>query len=147
MATPVTLRPARAGDLAFCRRLYYEAMRPTIQLLFGWDEARQDAVFAQQWLVDEVTIIRQDDRDIGWLQSGGADGAIFVKQLYLDEAFRNLEIGTNVLQGVMDQAQRGRLAVTLAVVKDNPARRLYERLGFRVTHEDLYKVYLRRDPA
>ena len=27
-------------------------------------------------------------------------------------------------------------AVTLGVVKTNPARRLYERLGFRITHAD-----------
>jgi hypothetical protein len=26
------------------------------------------------------------------------------------------------------------------------ARRLYERLGFRVTHEDQHKVYMRRQP-
>jgi len=32
------------------------------------------------------------------------------------------------------------------VVKINPARRLYERLGFSVTHEDLHKVYMRREP-
>jgi ribosomal protein S18 acetylase RimI-like enzyme len=37
-------------------------------------------------------------------------------------------------------------AVTLGVVKTNPALRLYERLGFRVTHEDDRKFYMRRGP-
>ena len=36
-------------------------------------------------------------------------------------------------------------AVTLGVVKTNPARRLYERLGFRITHEDDRKFYMRRE--
>jgi ribosomal protein S18 acetylase RimI-like enzyme len=30
------------------------------------------------------------------------------------------------------------------VVKTNPALRLYKRLGFRVTHEDDRKFYMRR---
>jgi RimJ/RimL family protein N-acetyltransferase len=30
-------------------------------------------------------------------------------------------------------------------VKTNPARRLYERLGFRITHEDDRKFYMRRE--
>jgi ribosomal protein S18 acetylase RimI-like enzyme len=37
--------------------------------------------------------------------------------------------------------------VTLGVVKTNPAKRLYERLGFRVTNEDERKLYMRREPS
>jgi hypothetical protein len=33
------------------------------------------------------------------------------------------------------------------VVKINPARRLYERLGFTVIHEDERKLYLQWDPS
>jgi ribosomal protein S18 acetylase RimI-like enzyme len=36
--------------------------------------------------------------------------------------------------------------VRLSVAKINPALRLYERLGFRVTHEDARKFYMKRDP-
>jgi ribosomal protein S18 acetylase RimI-like enzyme len=32
-------------------------------------------------------------------------------------------------------------------MKVNPALALYERLGFRITHEDEYKVYMRADPV
>jgi len=34
----------------------------------------------------------------------------------------------------------------MAVMKINPAIRLYERLGFRITHADEYKFYMRADP-
>jgi ribosomal protein S18 acetylase RimI-like enzyme len=33
------------------------------------------------------------------------------------------------------------------VVKFNPARALYQRLGFRIVGEDAHKLYLRRDWA
>jgi ribosomal protein S18 acetylase RimI-like enzyme len=47
---------------------------------------------------------------------------------------------------VIGWLQTASTAVTLGVVKTNPARRLYERLGFRVTHEDQYKFYMLRRP-
>ena len=37
--------------------------------------------------------------------------------------------------------------MTLAVVKINPAKRLYDRLGFRVAGEDERKFYMRREPG
>jgi ribosomal protein S18 acetylase RimI-like enzyme len=37
-------------------------------------------------------------------------------------------------------------AIALAVVKTNPALRLYQRLGFRITDEDNRKFYMRREP-
>lgn len=37
------------------------------------------------------------------------------------------------------------VAATVSVVKSNPARRLYERLGFALTHEDKRKAYVRRE--
>ena len=36
--------------------------------------------------------------------------------------------------------------MTLGVVKINPAKWLYDRLGFRITHEDDRKFYMRREP-
>ena len=48
---------------------------------------------------------------------------------------------------LIEEATHAQKAITLGVVKINPARRLYERLGFRVTHEDQHKVYMRREPG
>ena len=147
MRDAVTLRPALPADLPYCREVYYEAMRPTIERLFGWDAARQDARFERQWAVEEVAIILDGGADIGWMQTADADGAIFLKQIYVEAPSRNRQIGTHILWSVLDQAKRHGLAVTLGVMKDNPARRLYERLGFRPTHEDMRKIYLRCSPG
>jgi len=45
---------------------------------------------------------------------------------------------------IAEAAGAGR-AVTLGVVKTNPAKRLHDRLGFRVTHADEHKFYMRRE--
>ena len=44
--------------------------------------------------------------------------------------FRNQGIGSALLQGVLGEAAESNRAVHLSVVEGNPARRLYQRLGF-----------------
>jgi GNAT superfamily N-acetyltransferase len=147
----IALRPAQAADLAFCRRIEHETMRWIIDDLFGWDEAKQVENFARAWRAEEVRIITvgaaDGRRDAGWLQTAPDDDAIFVKSIYLDRPFQRQGIGARVMRIVIDEAQQQSKAVTLGVVKINPARRLYGRLGFYVMEDDEYKFYMRRDAA
>ena len=106
----------------------------------------QVAGFRQRWDVTQVRIITTDGTDIGWLQSFAKDDALFLAQLFVDSTLRRQGIGTEVVKGLIEESASAGRAVTLGVVKTNPALRLYERLGFRTTHEDERKFYMRRDP-
>jgi ribosomal protein S18 acetylase RimI-like enzyme len=145
VAPPIALRPARPADLVFCRRVEHETMRWIVEKLFGWDEGQQVEKFARKWNVDEVRIITVATEDAGWLQTAPVEDAVFLKEIYLGRPFQRQGIGTRVMQIVVEEAQLQSKAVTLGVVKINPARRLYERLGFRTTGEDEYKFYMRRE--
>jgi GNAT superfamily N-acetyltransferase len=140
------LRPAHPRDFPFCERLYFAEMDHIISKL-ALDMARQRESFAQQWHVAEVRIITMSGEDIGWLQTKTTDITLFLGQLYLSEPKQRQGIGTRVLQMLIEEAARAGKAVTLGVVKINPAHRLYERLGFRRTHEDECKVYMRLEPV
>ena len=138
------LRPGRPEDFDYCARLYFEGMDNIIKEL-NLNMDAQVAAFRQRWDVGQVRIITLDGTDIGWLQSFVQDNALFVGQLFVDGALRRRGIGTEVVKGLIEEAARAGRAVTLAVVKTNPALRLYERLGFRTTHEDARKFYMRHD--
>jgi ribosomal protein S18 acetylase RimI-like enzyme len=105
----------------------------------------QVAGLRQRWDVTQVRIITLDGTDIGWLQSFEKDDALFLGQLFVDGALRQRGIGTEVVKALIEEATRAGRAMTLGVAKTNPALRLYERLGFRTTHEDERKFYMRRD--
>jgi ribosomal protein S18 acetylase RimI-like enzyme len=47
---------------------------------------------------------------------------------------------------LLARARNESKAITLAVVKINPALHFYEEHGFRITHEDQHKFYLKADP-
>jgi GNAT superfamily N-acetyltransferase len=145
MSDQFVLRLAQLSDFAFCQRLYFEGMGSIIETL-KLDMARQRESFGQQWRLAEVRIIAVAGNDVGWMQTTPANDAIFLGQLYLEGRFQRQGIGSRVIRAVIDEATRQRKAVTLGVVKINPARPLYKRLGFSVTHEDQYKVYMRREP-
>jgi ribosomal protein S18 acetylase RimI-like enzyme len=83
---------------------------------------------------------------VGWLQSMPSTDTVFLAQLFVTPAFRRKGHAAAVLNRLIEEASDAGLSVTLGVVKTNPALRLYERLGFRITHEDDRKFYMQRDP-
>jgi ribosomal protein S18 acetylase RimI-like enzyme len=140
----ITLRPARPQDFAFCQRLYVEGAGKS-RAEPRTDEAWQIESCARQWPSAEVRIIRVAGNDVGWLQTAPTDDATDLGQLYVARGFQRQGIGRGVLQVLIGEARRDGKAITLGVASINPARRLYERLGFRVTHEDCDEVYMRRE--
>ena len=144
-STPrLALKSARPEDFDYCERLYFEGMDSVIKELNLSMDA-QVVSFRQQWDVGQERNITLDGTDIGWQQSFTKDDALFLVQLFVDSALRLQGIGTEVVKGLIEEAARAGQALTLGVVKTNPALRLYERLGFRTTHEDERKFYMRRD--
>jgi ribosomal protein S18 acetylase RimI-like enzyme len=142
----IKLRVARDADFAFARVVYFETMRWIIERLVGWDEAREDKNFAQFFKLDEVRIITVDGQNVGWIQEQIVDTSINLGSFYVTPVMQRQGVGTQVLQMLLAHARNRAKAITLAVVKINPAVHFYEKHGFRITHEDEQKFYMRADP-
>jgi GNAT superfamily N-acetyltransferase len=142
---PFALRPACADDFAFCARLYFSAMEKIIREL-KLDAAKQEANLRHLWDVAQVRIVTADGVDAGWMQSETREDGLYLEQIFVDAPFRRRGIGTSVINGLIAQANRTNKPVTLAVVRSNPALKLYERLGFRIADEDDRKFYMKREP-
>jgi len=143
----IALRAACSQDSVFARDLYFETMRGFIDRLFGWDQAREERNFAGFFKVDEVRIITADDQDVGWIQEQVENRTINLGSFYVMPAMQGRGIGTKVLDILLARAAYQSKAMTLSVVKINPARHFYEKRGFRITHEDQHKFYMRADPG
>jgi len=116
----IAFRPATAVDFDYCAKLYFAAMGQALDEL-KLDRAAHALSFRDRWDFKEVRIIRRDGSDIGWLQSRIEVHALFLAQLFVDGPYRGHGIGTEIMH--------------------------YERLGFRTTHEDARKFYMRREPG
>jgi GNAT superfamily N-acetyltransferase len=139
----VELRTYQTQDVDFARQLYFETMRWAIEHLFGWDQVHQEGSFAEWFHPDEVSIIMADGVDVGWIQQREDSDTIFLGSIYVTPEMQGKGIGTRVIQTLVDLGRQRSLPVTLAVMKINPAFALYKRLGFRITHEDEHKLYMK----
>jgi ribosomal protein S18 acetylase RimI-like enzyme len=142
----ISFRCATRQDYDFAWRLYSRTIREITEALIGWNEIKQSASFADQWRPEEVRVIVTAGTDIGWLQTALVSDTMFIKQMYIDPAYQRMGIGTRVMGIVIAEASKEQLPVALAVMKNNPAQRLYSRLGFLITHTDRYKFYMQRNP-
>jgi len=80
------------------------------------------------------------------MQSRLENDSLYLVQLFLEADSQGKGIGTQTLKRLMEEATTTNVPMTLGVVKTNPARRLYERLGFQITHEDDRKYYMKYEP-
>ena len=71
------------------------------------------------------------------------DDAFYLANLRVDEAQRGRGIGTALMEWAEDKARGlGHRRMALQTLTSNPARRLYERLGYRVTQSPEHRLYL-----
>jgi ribosomal protein S18 acetylase RimI-like enzyme len=137
------LRAATPEDLPFCEGIYFTEM-DQIMTEFGMDKVAHRQTFRAGWVAEQVEVIQLDGEDIGWIQTWAEPESFYLSQLFIEATFQNRGFGGKVLNGLLQRTDADGVAVTLSVVKSNPARRLYERLGFHLTHEDERKFYMRR---
>lgn len=137
------LRPAARSDIDFCWPIYRDSMKPLTEVFGPWNEAAQRKLVEQAIADSGTSILRQQDMDAGWLQVEETRHAVQLKQLFVLTAVRNRGLGTSFLTWMKERADRKRKDLTLEVLSNNPARRLYERLDFKVVTTASDKITMR----
>jgi ribosomal protein S18 acetylase RimI-like enzyme len=140
----IELRRATPDDFGMAMNLYLVTMKPLTAALMTWDETKQSTSFAKQWNVRDAQVIVFEGRDVGWLQIAEMPSELFLQQLFISPAYQRRGIGTRVLQSLVEHWRTVGKPVALTVLKNNPARNLYERLGFNVVGEIGVKFQMRR---
>jgi ribosomal protein S18 acetylase RimI-like enzyme len=137
------LRPAAKSDLDFCWPIYRDAMKPLTEAVSQWNEPVQQKIVRQAVADTGTSILRQEEADVGWLQVEETRHVVQLKQIFLLPAVRNRGLGTSFLSWMKERADRKRKDLTLDVMSNNPARRLYERLGFKTVATADNKITMR----
>lgn len=137
------LRPAIAADYDFLYALHREVIREYVEPIWGWHEAWQAEYFREKFDTQGRWIIVVDDQDGGVVVIEEKEAEIYLALIELLPRFQGLGLGTAIISDLMEKARARHVPLTLDVLRTNkPARKLYERLGFRVQRESEYRFHM-----
>jgi ribosomal protein S18 acetylase RimI-like enzyme len=142
-----SLRTVSDADYLWLWSLKRETMRAYVEQTWGkWDDDAQAERFRRNFVPDHVQIIVLDGQDAGLLHVVRSAEEIRLVNLQVSPEFQNRGLGTAVMHGLLAEARGAQLPLCLQVLKVNPARRLYERIGFAVAGETDTHYQLRWTP-
>ncbi len=136
-----SVRAQDSGDAAFLETLYasvrWEELAPT-----GWTDSQKRLFLRQQFELQPrqyaagyprgcFAVIECNGEPAGRICLNATTGDIRIIDISLSPAHRGVGIGSVVLGAILAAAGALGKTASLSVVLENPARRLYQRLGFR----------------
>ncbi len=151
----ITLRPITDQDADFLFQLYASTRREELAIT-DWTEDQklsflkmqfdlQNRSYFQNYETRSYSIIEKDHRPIGRLYLAFYDREIRIVDIAILPAYCRQGIGTQLLKDVFAQGDASGRSITIHVECNNPARFLYERLGFQLREDK--GVYLFMEKA
>jgi ribosomal protein S18 acetylase RimI-like enzyme len=145
-----SLRQAVPEDRDFLLRVY-ASTRADEMLLVDWNDEQKDAFLRMQFEAQDAyyrenygsatfDVIEVDGEPGGRLYVARWADEIRIIDIALLPEHRGVGIGTALLSALLDEAAEAGKRLSIHVEVNNPARRLYERLGFVEVEEQ--GVYL-----
>ena len=128
-----SLRPATPGDVDFIFDLRVKTMKEYYEATSGWRPDDQMAMAGDE--LEHARIVTVANTPIGVIKVIPRERDLHLHQIQVLPEFQAKGLGAELIRGVFERAEEAGLPVTLYVLKGNPARGLYERLGFVVMEE------------
>lgn len=138
-----TIIPASEQDFPFAHDLTEKNMRSYVNKYWGgWSRT----IFQEYYQNGENFIIIHEQTKIGYIRIRAEPPVLYLDDMQIDETFRNRGIGTWALGQIESMAlERQCNSIRLRVFHDNPARRFYQRCGFRVCKTLEHAVIMQKD--
>jgi GNAT superfamily N-acetyltransferase len=124
-------------------------MRSYVEAAFGtWEPAAQRRRSEESFDLATYRLVLVDDVRAGILVVEDRDSEVFLGKIFLLPQFQRRGTGTVLINRLIERATVERKPLRLRVLRVNvDARRLYERLGFIVTHSTADHHYLEHRPS
>jgi GNAT superfamily N-acetyltransferase len=154
LPTHIHLRLMQPEDEVVFRHLYAEVRAPELRIT-PWSDVEkqifcdgqytaQDNHYRAHYADLEQWAVCHDSMVIGRMYLATFKGLLILMDITIAAVWRGQGIGSNLLTDVVRQADLAAREMHLHVEPDNPARRLYQRLGFVELRDQLgnEQIYL-----
>ena len=145
-ALGISYREAGEADAPFLFAVYASTRAEELAQT-GWPDQIMQQFLAQQFHAQDVDyarnfpqaerlVIERGGEGVGRLYIAELDDQILILDIAILPDFRNQGIGAAIFADVMAEARPASKPIRIHVEKNNPARSLYDRLGFAFYRDD-----------
>lgn len=143
----IRFRKCQFSDVDFIVNLKELCFKWYIDIIYGWDINVQKELTLKELneRLDDMRIIMDDNKDIGITTFYMKDDVYVIGLIIIHPNYQNKGIATKILSDYINKAKNDKKKIIIKTYKDNPAKSLYQRLGFKLYKEDNTHVYLEID--
>ncbi len=147
-ASNLKLKPITEDDMDALCQVYRSTREKELATVWGWTDEEKQAFVLQQFLAQhtyyqnnyigaDFWILEKNGQCIGrlYVDWNFGSSSIRIIDIIVLPAWQNQGIGTQILNDLIGEAKRKQFPLTIHVESFNPAKRLYERLGFKMISE------------
>ena len=156
MPEQISFRPVEEEDRGFLQRLYASTRADELAVVDWTDEEKerflgfqfgaQHDYYREQFPAARFDVVLVDGEPAGRLYVDRREDEIRLIDIALLPQYRRRGIGGELMRRVLDEGRRAGLPVQIHVEHNNPAMRLYNRLGFRKVEDQGVYALMRWQP-
>ena len=133
-----TFRNCTLNDFDFLFNLKKQHFKWYVDKIWGWNDTDQKEKLKHDLTehLEHKHIIICNNEPIGiYAFHITENGDCFIDEISLIKEYQHNGIGTSILKNQIKENHKNKVRTILQVFKDNPAKKLYEKLGFKVYGE------------
>ena len=140
-------RKCKYSDADYILKLKELCIKWYIEIIYGWNTEvqREKTIHELQKHKDDMRILIKDGKDIGVTTFYEENNQYVVGLIMIHPEYQGEGLGSKIIKEYIDLAKKSNKKIKIKVYKENPAKRLYERLGFEIYNEDDTHLYLSID--
>ena len=148
-----SFRDCLMSDFDFLFELKKQNFKWYIDKIWGWNDEDQKERLKQDLKehLQHKHIIMYKNKPIGiYAVHINENGDCFINEISVLKEYQGKGIGTEILQEQLNENSSKKIRTILQVFKENPARKLYEKLGFTIygeteTHYQMEMIHERKN--
>ena len=131
-----TLKKGKESDKEWLYSLYCKTMRTCIEKTWGWDEKFQYEGFSNNLSPEHFEIVVLHGKSIGGFCLKEKIDHLWLEMILIDPLYQGKGLGKALLQSIIRTSLSKGIPLKLSVIKANPVKQFYEKLGFEQYDEN-----------
>jgi ribosomal protein S18 acetylase RimI-like enzyme len=131
----LTYRKCLKTDIGYLLWLRKKTMNEHL-INSGIDVSDENHLNRIMFQFDQAKIILLKDQKIGLLKILEHQNSIEIIQIQIEPLYQGKGLGQKIIKSIIEKLSGEKLSVTLSVLKENKAKKLYDTIGFKVIIEN-----------